>query len=124
MLNQNENSDCTNNKKQAEQNTGAKTTPNPEDRFNAYEPNPNRPHSKHAKSSGQAPARRIGTATMGFTLVLVGILLIIFLFKPFDIFQLMKFSPILLILLGVEMLWQYFSSHGQNLKYDFSVRRF
>lgn len=119
MLNQNKNSDYTNNKEQTEQNTGAETISNPEDSFNAHGQNQNKPHPKHAKSSGQAPARRIGTATMGITLVLVGILLIIFMFKPFDIFKLMKFSPILLILLGVEMLWQYFSSHGQNLKYDF-----
>ena len=43
--------------------------------------------------------RRIGTFTMGITLVLVGILL--------------------LVLLGVEILFQYFHNHGQNLRYDF-----
>lgn len=64
-------------------------------------------------------ARRIGTFTMGITLVLVGILLLVFLFRPFDPTPLLRFSPLLLVLLGVEILFQYFHNHGQNLRYDF-----
>lgn len=63
--------------------------------------------------------RRIGTFTMGITLVLVGILLLVFLFHPFDPTPLLRFSPLLLVLLGVEILFQYFHNHGQNLRYDF-----
>lgn len=63
--------------------------------------------------------RRIGTFTMGITLVLVGILLLVFLFRPFDPTPLLRFSPLLLVLLGVEILFQYFHNHGQNLRYDF-----
>lgn len=63
--------------------------------------------------------RRIGTFTMGVTLVLVGILLLVFLFHPFDPTPLLRFSPLLLVLLGVEILFQYFHNRGQNLRYDF-----
>ena len=63
--------------------------------------------------------RRIGTFTMGITLVLVGILLLVFLFHPFGPTPLLRFSPLLLVLLGVEILFQYFHNHGQNLRYDF-----
>lgn len=56
---------------------------------------------------------------MGITLVLVGILLLVFLFHPFDPTPLLRFSPLLLVLLGVEILFQYFHNHGQNLRYDF-----
>ncbi len=96
MLNQNENSDYSQNKEQANQ----------------------VPHSRHP-SNRTEPTRRIGTATMGVTLVVCGVLLICFFFKPFDLFSLMKFSPILLILLGIETLWQYFRHKGENLRYDF-----
>ena len=41
--------------------------------------------------------RRIGTFTMGITLVLVGILLLVFLFHPFDPTPLLRFSPLLLV---------------------------
>ena len=96
MLNQNENSDYSQNKEQANQ----------------------VPHSHHSSKCAE-PTRRIGTATMGVTLVVCGVLLICFFFKPFDLFSLMKFSPILLILLGIETLWQYFRHKGENLRYDF-----
>lgn len=96
MLNQNENSDYSQNKEQANQ----------------------IPHSRHPSNRAE-PTRRIGTATMGVTLVVCGVLLICFFFKPFDLFSLMKFSPILLILLGIETLWQYFRHKGENLRYDF-----
>ena len=63
--------------------------------------------------------RRIGTLTMGVTLILVGVILLVFFFKPFDLFSLMRFSPVLLILLGIEILWQYSRHRGEELRYDF-----
>lgn len=66
-----------------------------------------------------SPARRIGTATMGVTLIIVGVVLLVFLFHPFDFTNLFRFSPLLLILLGIEVLFQYFYHHGENLRYDF-----
>lgn len=95
MLNQNKNSD---NNQYQEQKEG-----NPRERT----------HQTHQ------PARRIGTATMGVTLIIVGVVLLIFLFHPFDPTNLFRFSPLLLILLGVEVLYQYFYHHGENLRYDF-----
>ena len=65
------------------------------------------------------PVRRIGTMTMGLTLVIVGVLLLIYFFHPFDLLWIIRFSPVLLIVLGVEILWQYFANRGQNLRYDF-----
>lgn len=56
---------------------------------------------------------------MGVTLILVGIILLVFFFKPFDLFSLMRFSPVLLILLGIEIIWQYSRHHGEELRYDF-----
>ena len=47
---------------------------------------------------------------MGVTLILVGIILLVFFFKPFDLFSLMRFSPVLLILLGII----YISTGGHN----------
>ena len=87
MLNQNENSDYSQNKEQANQ----------------------IPHSRHPSNRAE-PTRRIGTATMGVTLVVCGVLLICFFFKPFDLLSLMKFSPILLILLGIELYGSIFAT--------------
>lgn len=66
-----------------------------------------------------APGRRIGSFTAGVTLILVGVLLIVYFFKPFDLGQLLRFSPALLILLGIEIIWQYFHQDGRQLRYDF-----
>ena len=84
MLNQNDYSDSNQNR---EQNNRSNSGPTP---------NPYQPHQPPKR-----PTRRIGTLTMGVTLILVGIILLVFFFKPFDLFSLMRFSPVLLILLGV-----------------------
>lgn len=99
MLNQNDYSESNQNREQNNKSNGG-PTPNP------YQP-PRR------------PTRRIGTLTMGVTLILVGIILLVFFFKPFDLFSLMRFSPVLLILLGIEIIWQYSRHHGEELRYDF-----
>ena len=99
MLNQNDYSESNQNREQSNKSNGG-PPPNP------YQP-PRR------------PTRRIGTLTMGVTLILVGIILLVFFFKPFDLFSLMRFSPVLLILLGIEIIWQYSRHHGEELRYDF-----
>lgn len=65
------------------------------------------------------PVRRIGTMTMGLTLVLVGVVLLIYFVHPFNLIWIARFAPVLLIVLGIEVLWQYFANRGQNLHYDF-----
>lgn len=99
MLNQNDYSESSQNREQSNRPNGGPT------------PNPHQPPRR--------PTRRIGTLTMGVTLILVGIILLVFFFKPFDLFSLMRFSPVLLILLGIEIIWQYSRHHGEELRYDF-----
>lgn len=99
MLNQNDYSESNQNREQNNKSNGGPT------------PNPH----QHPRR----PTRRIGTLTMGVTLILVGIILLVFFFKPFDLFSLMRFSPVLLILLGIEIIWQYSRHHGEELRYDF-----
>lgn len=87
---------------------------------NGSDPNLSQGQKKANKfSSKEIPCRRIGTMTLGLTLILFGIVLIVYLFHPFDLSALMKFSPVLLIVLGIEILWQYFYHDGQTLRYDF-----
>lgn len=102
MLNQNNYSESSQNKEQSNSHTGPSA-------------NTNRPPQQPSKR----PVRRIGTLTMGVTLILVGVILLVFFFKPFDLFSLMRFSPVLLILLGIEILWQYSRHRGEELRYDF-----
>ena len=99
MLNQNDYSESNQNREQSNKSNGGPT------------PNPHQPPRR--------PTRRIGTLTMGVTLILVGIILLVFFFKRFDLFSLMRFSPVLLILLGIEIIWQYSRHHGEELRYDF-----
>ena len=102
MLNQNDYSELNQNREQNNRSSSGPT------------PNPYQPHQPPKR-----PTRRIGTLTMGVTLILVGIILLVFFFKPFDLFSLMRFSPVLLILLGIEIIWQYSRHHGEELRYDF-----
>ncbi len=64
--------------------------------------------------------RRVGTVTLGIVLIVVGVLLIWALFDPnFSIGTIAKFSPVILILVGAEMIIGYFCSGGNKVKYDF-----
>lgn len=64
--------------------------------------------------------RRVGTVTLGIVLIVVGALLIWALFDPsFSVATIAKFSPAILILVGVEMIVGYFRSDGNKVKYDF-----
>ena len=71
MLNQNDYSESNQNREQSNKSNGGPT------------PNPHQ--------SPRRPTRRIGTLTMGVTLILVGIILLVFFFKPFDLFSLCAF---------------------------------
>ncbi|PWL43280.1 MAG: hypothetical protein DBY45_07410 [Clostridiales bacterium] len=64
--------------------------------------------------------RRVGTVTLGIVLIVVGALLIWALFEPtFSVATIAKFSPAILILVGIEMIVGYFRSDGNKVKYDF-----
>ena len=65
------------------------------------------------------PVRRVGTITMGIALILTGVLLCITLFVPtLDIIGLFRFAPLLLVLLGVEILVAYARMGSGTIKYD------
>lgn len=73
------------------------------------------PYSKKTNS-----ARRIGTITMGLSLIAAGIVILAKMISPeFDLIQVAKFSPVILICLGIEVLFAYFAGKGEKLKYDF-----
>lgn len=63
--------------------------------------------------------RRVGTLTMGLSLIAAGVLLIASFFLPLDgIFFVLRFSPLILIFLGIEMLIANFKK-DVKIKYDF-----
>lgn len=64
--------------------------------------------------------RRVGTITMACSLIAVGVLLLIGTFNQSISFLLMaKLAPIILIVLGIEILFRYYMSKGEKLRYDF-----
>lgn len=79
-----------------------------------------KPIEPPAKKAEDRPTRRVGTLTMGFSLIAVGIVSLISLFdRDFDWTLVAKFSPIILVLLGCEVLFRYVADKGAKLKYDF-----
>lgn len=58
---------------------------------------------------------RVGTVTMACALIAVGVLLIIGSFNQSISFLMMaRLAPIILIVLGIEILFRYFVSKGEN----------
>ena len=65
----------------------------------------------------ERPARRVGTLTLGLTLVAAGVLMLISLFWPeVNLRGVMKLSPLILVSLGVEALLA--ARSGGAVKYD------
>ena len=63
--------------------------------------------------------RRVGTVAFAVTLIAVGVLLLVRAFVPgFDVLSVLKFSPVILIILGIEVLI-YSARPDVTLKYDF-----
>jgi len=63
--------------------------------------------------------RRVGTFTLGVSMVITGVLSVISLFTNIvDIFTVMKFSPLVLVLLGAEMIVFTFKDDDKVIKYD------
>ena len=66
------------------------------------------------------PARRVGTFSMGVALILTGVCAILSMYLPwFDWVQVFRLSPILVILLGGEILYSHFCHRGERMVYDF-----
>ncbi len=72
------------------------------------------------QAKNSRPVRRVGTFTMGLTLILTGIFVAYWLFFPVEnITFVVYFVPIILILLGGEIFYNYFFHQNDRLKYDF-----
>ena len=78
-----------------------------------------RPLKKPAPAKDEAPRRRVGSFTLGISLIAAGILFLCYDFVPgFDWQLVLKVAPAAgLVLLGGEVLW--FASHPGRWKYDF-----
>lgn len=64
--------------------------------------------------------RRVGTTTLGFTLVAVGILMICSLLIPnFPLDMALRLSPLILIFIGAEIIYNGFAHREDKLRYDF-----
>ena len=68
----------------------------------------------------ERPARRVGTVTLGITLVAAGVLMLVSLFWPeANLRAVTKLSPLILVSLGVEALLS--ARKGGAVKYDWGV---
>lgn len=71
------------------------------------------------KTAMESPRRRVGTFTLGVTLVVSGVLMAAALFRPeLDLRWALKLSPLILILLGIETLIA--ARGGGRIKYDWA----
>lgn len=77
------------------------------------------PAPEAPKKKKKPTSRRVGTFTMGLCLILGGIFLCVFLIRPEPrMLQLLKFSPLVLVALGAELLISHFRFPRARLKYD------
>ncbi len=64
--------------------------------------------------------RRVGTLTMGAALIVTGVLLLVNAVVPdFPLYMAARFSPVILVLVGVEILAASLRGKGEKLRYDF-----
>lgn len=74
------------------------------------------------RSENNMPVRRVGTITSSATLVIFGIVLLVrTCFVNIDLDWLFRFSPLMLVLLGAEILMTAKSSSKYVVKYDFAA---
>ena len=70
-----------------------------------------------SEQTAARPARRVGTFTFGVTLVVCGLWMLLSLLLPdADLWWMIKLSPLVLIVLGVEVLLA--SRSGGKIRYD------
>lgn len=83
------------------------------------QPEPIAPPPASLPAQGSQPVRRVGTFTMGCSLIVVGItVLVAFFGKGAGLATIFRFTPLIFVALGVEVLVASFSQ-GKKLKYDF-----
>lgn len=65
--------------------------------------------------------RKVGTLTSGIVLLVFGIIFLLKLFINIDIFLVASLWPVILILLGIEIIVAYVLNNNQKLQYDFGA---
>jgi len=88
---------------------------------------PNAVHSEEKSAekpdktpSKTSPKRRIGTITMGLSLIVTGVVIFISLLIPeINMLFAAKFAPLILVFLGIEILWRTITAKGEKIRYDF-----
>jgi len=66
--------------------------------------------------------RRVGTLTAGIVLVIFGIIFLLRTFMPdFNISWIISFWPVVLILLGIEIIAAYAINKEEKMQYDFAA---
>lgn len=67
------------------------------------------------------PVRRVGTVTLGLSLIVTGLAITAYFFVPgFDIIFFAKLAPLVLVFLGAEVLWASVRRKGEErLRFDF-----
>lgn len=83
-------------------------------------PNISSPDPVPVQRAAAQPARRVGTFTMGLSLIAAGVVAMMLIFDPnFDPAPIFKLSPAILILLGGEIIASHVIYRNYRLKYDF-----
>lgn len=59
-------------------------------------------------------AKRVGSVTLGLTLVVFGVMFLLSAFKSFNYLDVIKFWPVIFISLGIEMLVHAFSKDAER----------
>ena len=76
---------------------------------------------RREEKAKQKTVRRVGTMTLGVSLILIGVGILLYMVNPsFDIRVISYLAPFILISLGVEVLIRYFFSKDRTYKYDFA----
>lgn len=84
-------------------------------------PQPSAPQQPAPEAKKPArPVRRVGSFTTGLTLIAAGVLLCVWLIHPGAyLYSVLRFSPLILVLLGAEILVSCTVFRGERMKYDF-----
>lgn len=108
--------------------TGEPAVSGPDGKKGYYPPTGTYPSPQEAPALSGMPAppaekprrvRRVGTLTMALCLIAAGVLLVLYVFLPgLNLLPLARLSPVVLVLLGAEILWANIRHGGGKMKYD------
>lgn len=131
MENPNEISNGSLNENQTQENTAAPNAEgnNPlpdmeQPNTNPYSEQPNMqpPPPYYVEMNKPLKQRRVGTFTLGLTLIIIGIIIPLTMLFPENALMILQFAPIVLVMLGIEVLIYAFRYKEGKLKYDgFSI---